>query len=203
VWLIVGLGNPGEQYARTRHNVGFGAVNEVARRHRLEWSGKRANARLAEGQIGGERVALARPQTYMNLSGQAVVGLRQWFKLDPARELLVIYDDIDLPFGVLRLREKGGPGTHNGMKSVIGQLGSQVFPRVRVGIGGKPEGWDLANYVLGRWTRDEEQQLPVLYERIADAVDTIVREGFSAAMNRYNVGEKPSKQSPSDSAVTE
>lgn len=203
MWLIVGLGNPGEQYARTRHNVGFGAVNEVARRHRLEWSGKRANARLAEGQIGGERVALARPQTYMNLSGQAVVGLRQWFKLDPARELLVIYDDIDLPFGVLRLREKGGPGTHNGMKSVIGQLGSQVFPRVRVGIGGKPEGWDLANYVLGRWTRDEEQQLPVLYERIADAVDTIVREGFSAAMNRYNVGEKPSKQSPSDSAVTE
>jgi peptidyl-tRNA hydrolase, PTH1 family len=190
VWLIVGLGNPGETYARTRHNVGFGAVNEVARRHRLEWSGKRANARLAEGQIGGQRVALARPQTYMNLSGQAVVGLRQWFKIDPARELLVIYDDTDLPFGVLRLREKGSAGTHNGMKSVIGQLGSQVFPRIRVGIGNKPEGWDLANHVLGRWTRDEEQQLPALYERIADAVDTIVREGFTAAMNKYNVTEK-------------
>lgn len=191
MWVIVGLGNPGEEYARTRHNVGFGAVNEIARRHSLAWSGKRANARIAEGQIGGQRVALARPQTYMNLSGQAVVGLCQWFKADPARELLVIYDDTDLPFATLRLREKGSAGTHNGMKSIVGQLGSQVFPRVRVGIGQKPQGWDLANYVLGRWTRDEEAQLPALYERIADAVDVIVREGFTAAMNRYNVAEKP------------
>jgi peptidyl-tRNA hydrolase, PTH1 family len=200
VWVIVGLGNPGEEYARTRHNVGFGAVNEVARRHRLEWSGKRANSRLAEGQIDGHRVALARPQTYMNLSGQAVVGLCQWFKADPARDLLVIYDDTDLPFGTLRLREKGSAGTHNGMKSITGQLGSQVFPRLRVGIGQKPAGWDLANYVLGRWTKDEEQQLPELYGRIADAVDVIVREGFTAAMNRYNVAEKPPKKASGDPA---
>jgi PTH1 family peptidyl-tRNA hydrolase len=193
VWLIVGLGNPGEEYARTRHNVGWVAVNEVARRHGLEFSGKRANARIAEGQIGGRRVALARPQTYMNLSGQAVVGLCQWYKLDPARELLVIYDDTDLPFATLRLRERGSAGTHNGMRSVIGQLGLQVFPRLRVGIGQKPEGWELANYVLGRWTRAEEEQLPALYGRIADAVDVIVREGFTAAMNTYNAAEKPPK----------
>jgi peptidyl-tRNA hydrolase, PTH1 family len=187
VWLIVGLGNPGEEYARTRHNVGFGAVNEIARRHGLAWSGKRSNARLAEGHIGGQRVALARPQTFMNLSGQAVVGLCQWYKLDPTRELLVIYDDIDLPFATLRLRERGSAGTHNGMKSIVSLLGTQVFPRLRVGIGQKPEGWDLAKYVLGRWTRDEEQALPGLYERIADAADLIAREGFTAAMNRYNV----------------
>lgn len=196
MWLIVGLGNPGEEYARTRHNLGWGAVSAVAKRHRIEWSGKRANARLAEGSIAGQRVALARPQTYMNLSGQAVVGLCQWYKVDPARELLVIYDDTDLPFATLRLRERGSAGTHNGMRSVIGQLGSQVFPRLRVGIGQKPPGWELASYVLGRWTRDEEQELPALYERIADAVDVIVREGFTTAMNRYNAPEKPPKAPP-------
>jgi PTH1 family peptidyl-tRNA hydrolase len=193
VWVIVGLGNPGEEYARTRHNVGWGAVNQVARRHGMDFSGKRANARIAEGQIGGQRVALARPQTYMNLSGQAVTGLLQWYKADPARELLVIYDDTDLPFGVLRLRERGSAGTHNGMRSIVGQLGSQAFPRLRVGIGQKPEGWDLANYVLGRWTKDEDAQLPDLYERIADAVDVIMREGFTTAMNRYNAPDKPPK----------
>ncbi|HWQ11534.1 MAG TPA: aminoacyl-tRNA hydrolase [Roseiflexaceae bacterium] len=193
MWLIVGLGNPGEEYARTRHNIGWVAVNHVARRHGLEFSGKRANARIAEGQIFGQRVALARPQTYMNLSGQAVVGLCQWYKIDPARQLLVIYDDTDLPFGVLRLRERGSAGTHNGMRSIVGQLGSQVFPRLRVGIGQKPPGWDLADYVLARFTREEEEQLPALVERIADAVDTVVREGFTVAMNRYNAPERPPK----------
>jgi peptidyl-tRNA hydrolase, PTH1 family len=198
VWLIVGLGNPGEEYARTRHNIGFQAINEVARRHRLEWSGKRANARLAEGHVGGQRMALARPQTYMNNSGQAVVGLLQWYKADPASELLVIYDDTDLPFGVLRLRERGSAGTHNGMRSVIGQLGSQVFPRIRVGIGQRPAGWDLARFVLGRFTREEEEQIPALLERIADAVDLIARDGFTAAMNRYNTPDRPARSKPDD-----
>jgi peptidyl-tRNA hydrolase, PTH1 family len=198
VWLIVGLGNPGDEYARTRHNIGFQAVNEVARRHRLEWSGKRANARLAEGHVGGQRIALARPQTYMNNSGQAVVGLLQWYKADPAGELLVIYDDTDLPFGALRLRERGSAGTHNGMRSVIGQLGSQVFPRIRVGIGQRPEGWELARFVLGRFTREEEEQIPALLERIADAVDLIARDGFTAAMNRYNASDRPARGKPDE-----
>jgi PTH1 family peptidyl-tRNA hydrolase len=122
----------------------------------------------------------------MNLIGQAVVGLCQWYKVDPERELLVIYDDLDLPFGVLRLRERGSAGTHNGMKSIIGQLGSQVFPRIRVGIGQGPPGRDAANYVLGRFTREEEAALPDIHARVADAVEMIMREGFTAAMNRYN-----------------
>jgi PTH1 family peptidyl-tRNA hydrolase len=186
MWLIVGLGNPGEEYARTRHNIGFQCVNLVARRHGLDFDGKRAKARVAEGQIAGQRVVLAKPFTYMNLTGQSIVGLCQWYKIQPAEQLLLIYDDLDLPFGVLRLRERGSAGTHNGMKSVIGQLGSQVFPRIRFGVGQGPPGRDAARYVLGRFTRDEESQLPALQARVADAVEVILREGFTVAMNRYN-----------------
>ena len=186
MWLIVGLGNPGEEYARTRHNIGFQCVNLVARRHGLDFDGKRAKARVAEGQIAGQRVALAKPFTYMNLVGQSIVSLCQWYKIPPAEQLLLIYDDLDLPFGVLRLRERGSAGTHNGMKSVIGQLGSQVFPRIRFGVGQGPPGRDAARYVLGRFTRDEEVQLPALQARVADAVEVILREGFTVAMNRYN-----------------
>jgi PTH1 family peptidyl-tRNA hydrolase len=186
MWLIVGLGNPGEEYARTRHNVGFQVVAGLGRRHGLEFSGKRSNARIAEGQLLGQRVVLARPQTYMNNSGQAVVGLCQWFKIDPATNLLVIYDDLDLPFGVLRLRERGSAGTHNGMRSIVGQLGSQQFARLRLGIGQAPPGWDAARYVLGRFTLQEEEQLPDLYARAADAVELVLRDGVLAAMNRVN-----------------
>jgi len=186
MWLIVGLGNPGEEYARTRHNIGFQCVNLVARRHGLDFDGKRAKARVAEGQIAGQRVVLAKPFTYMNLVGQSIVGLCQWYKIQPAQQLLLIYDDLDLPFGVLRLRERGSAGTHNGMKSVIAQLGSQVFPRIRFGVGQGPPGRDAARYVLGRFTRDEESQLPALQARVADAVEVILREGFTMAMNRYN-----------------
>jgi peptidyl-tRNA hydrolase, PTH1 family len=129
---------------------------------------------------------LAKPFTYMNLIGQAAVGLCQWYKVVPEQELLVIYDDLDLPFGVLRLRERGSSGTHNGMKSVVAQLGTQVFPRIRVGISQGPPGRDAANYVLGRFTRDEEAALPEIHARVADAIEMVVREGFRAAMNRYN-----------------
>ena len=120
MWLIVGLGNPGEEYAKTRHNIGFQTVNELARRHSLDFDKKIAKSRVAEGQVAGQRVALAKPFTYMNVIGQAIVGLSNWYKITPAQELLVIYDELDLPFGVLRLRERGSAGTHNGMKSVVG-----------------------------------------------------------------------------------
>jgi PTH1 family peptidyl-tRNA hydrolase len=186
VWLIVGLGNPGEEYARTRHNIGFECVAHLAKRHGLEFRAKRSKARLAEGHIAGQRVALAKPFTYMNLSGQAVSGLRTWYKIDPVDALLVIYDDRDLPFGRLRLRQRGSAGTHNGMKSIIGQLGSQDFPRMRVGIGKPPPNWDQKAYVLGRFTSEEQQELPDVYDRAADAVEVILREGFEAAMNRFN-----------------
>jgi PTH1 family peptidyl-tRNA hydrolase len=186
VWLIVGLGNPGESYAQTRHNIGFQCVNYLARRHNLEFSGKRAHARIAEGHIAGQRVALAKPVTYMNLSGQAVSGLRSWYKIDPAQELLVIYDDLDLPFGKLRLRQRGSAGTHNGMKSIIGQLGNQDFPRLRVGIGQPPPSYDTIGYVLGRFNKEESAELPDLYERVADAIELVLGEGLTAAMNKYN-----------------
>lgn len=186
MWLIVGLGNPGEEYARTRHNVGFQCLNHLARRHGLEFSGKRAHARIAEGMIAGQRVVLARPVTYMNLSGQAVSGLRSWYKIDLLEELLVVYDDMDLPFGKLRLRQRGSAGSHNGMKSIIGQLGGQEFPRLRVGIGQPQPGRDAVGYVLGRFTREEEEALPAIYEQVADAVELVLREGLITAMNRYN-----------------
>jgi PTH1 family peptidyl-tRNA hydrolase len=186
VWLIVGLGNPGEEYAKTRHNLGFQVANELARRYGLDFGKKIAKSRVAEGQIAGQRVALAKPFTYMNLIGQAVVSLSQWYKIAPAQELLVIYDELDLPFGTLRLRERGSAGTHNGMKSVVGQLGSQVFPRLRIGIGQGPPGRDAARYVLGRFSRDEQEQIPEIVARAADAAEVVVREGLIAAMNRFN-----------------
>jgi PTH1 family peptidyl-tRNA hydrolase len=186
VWLIVGLGNPGEEYTQTRHNIGFQCVNLFAKRHGLDFSQKRAHARVAEGQVAGQRVALAKPFTYMNLSGQALVGLRQWYKVAAETDVVVIYDDVDLPFGTLRLRERGSAGTHNGMRSIVGQLGSQNFRRIRVGIGPIPAGWQLANFVLGRFTRDEQAEVPAICERVADALDLIIREGFGAAMNRFN-----------------
>lgn len=186
MWLIVGLGNPGEEYAKTRHNIGFHCVKALADRHHLIFSGKRAKARIAEGTIAGERVVLAKPFTYMNASGQAVVGLCQWYKIQPKHNLLVVYDDFDLPFGTLRLRERGSAGTHNGMRSIIGLLGSDTFPRLRVGIGRPPPQWDVARYVLSRFSSEQEAQLPEVCERVADAIEMTVRHGFTAAMNRYN-----------------
>lgn len=187
MWLIVGLGNPGTQYRGTRHNIGFACLKHIATRHGLEFSRKQAHARVAEGSIAGQRVALAKPITYMNRSGYAVAGLCHWYKVDRASELVVIYDDMDLPFGQLRLRQRGSAGTHNGMKSIIAQLGSQDFLRIRVGIGQPPPDWDAVGYVLGRFSTEEEQALPDLFDRVADAVELTLTEGFVIAMNRYNV----------------
>ncbi len=189
MWLIIGLGNPGTQYSGTRHNIGFACVKYLAMRHGLEFSRKQAHARVAEGTIAGQRVALAKPITYMNHSGQAVTGLCRWYKIDHASELVVIYDDMDLPFGKLRLRQQGSAGTHNGMKSIIAQLGSQNFLRLRVGIGQPPPGWDAVGYVLGRFSPEEEQALPDLYNRVADAIELALTRGFVMAMNRYNMHE--------------
>lgn len=191
--LIVGLGNPGEQYVKNRHNVGFQSVNYVADRYGMDFGEKQSKARIATGSIAGQRVALAKPFTFMNDSGQAVGGLVRWYKLEPA-QILVIYDDLDLPFGTIRMRADGSAGGQNGMKSIIAHLGTNVFPRLRVGIGRPPEGWDTRDYVLGNWSRAETEQLPDLYGRVADAVETFVREGLTTAMNRFNV-QPPKKSS--------
>ncbi|HZB95675.1 MAG TPA: aminoacyl-tRNA hydrolase [Herpetosiphonaceae bacterium] len=186
MYLIAGLGNPGEEYAKHRHNVGFQSVSYLADRHGLSFTEKQSKARLAPGTIAGRRVVLAKPFTFMNASGQAVAALARWYKIDVKRELLVIYDDLDLPFGTLRLRANGSAGGQNGMKSIIEQLGTQEFARLRVGIGRPPEGWDPRDYVLGNWNREQAEQLPELYARIADATELFIREGIIAAMNRFN-----------------
>ena len=190
MFLIVGLGNPGEQYAKNRHNVGFQCVSHLAKRHGLEFNDKQHKARVARGMIDGQRVVLAKPFTYMNNSGQAVAALVNWYKLDPASHLLIVYDDLDLPFGTLRLRANGSAGGQGGMKSIIQLLGTQNFPRLRVGVGRPPAGWDPKDFLLSNWNREEMERLPELYDRVADAVETFLSEGITLAMTRFNASEQ-------------
>jgi PTH1 family peptidyl-tRNA hydrolase len=182
--LIVGLGNPGRKYARHRHNVGFQCLDRLAKAHNLSFSRRRANASLTLGEIADVRVVLARPLTYMNLSGQAVRPLVSFYKLS-LEDILVIYDDLDLPLGTIRLRPEGGSGGHKGMRSIIEALGSQAFPRLRVGIG-RPPGNDAISYVLSDFTADEQITLESIYEKVVAAVELFLREGTEAAMNVYN-----------------
>lgn len=182
--LIVGLGNPGRQYARNRHNVGFQCLDRLAQAYNLSFAQRRARASLASGKIADVRVVLAKPLTYMNLSGQAVGQLVSFYKLS-LEDILVIYDDLDLPLGTIRLRPEGGSGGHKGMHSIIEALGSQAFPRLRVGIGRPPDN-DAVSYVLSDFTADEQITLESVYERVVAAVELFLREGIEAAMNVYN-----------------
>jgi len=181
-WLIVGLGNPGERYARTRHNVGFQALDHLAKRHRLSFRKVRQQALLAGGEIEGHQVALLKPLTYVNRSGDAVAPLLRGYGL-PLDRLLVIYDDLDLPLGKIRIREQGSAGGHKGMASIIALLGPEI-PRLRVGIGRKEE--YPKEYVLSPFTAEERVMSEKGYEGIADAVECTIREGLSRAMERFN-----------------
>lgn len=184
--VIVGLGNPGNPYARTRHNVGFDVVDVLSEKLNIPVKKKMHHTLVGEGSILGERVVLCKPQTFMNESGRSVVELVQWYKPEPDR-LLVIYDDIDLPLGKLRIRKSGSAGTHNGMRSILAQYGRQDFPRIRVGVGAKPEGWDLANWVLSHYATSEEQKIQFdAFLRAADAVQMIAKDGVEAAMRQFN-----------------
>lgn len=189
--LIVGLGNPGDGYAATRHNVGFQVVARLARRGRLEFSTKAAESRIAEGTLAGQRVAIARPHTYMNDSGRAVGKLLDRYRLDPAA-IIVVYDDVDLPLGRVRVRAQGGPGTHNGMRSVVAALG-EGFPRVRCGVApADPRAQvprDLAEYVLTPFAADEREAAEAMIARAAEATEVAIREGVGAAMDRFNAPE--------------
>lgn len=190
MYLIAGLGNPGKQYERTRHNMGFDTIDELVDRHRIPGSGMQHKAMYGKGMIAGEKVILAKPLTYMNLSGDSVREFINYYKMDPETELIIIYDDIDLEPGQIRIRKKGSAGGHNGMKSIISQIGTQNFYRVKVGVGAKPAGWDLADYVLGRFSTKEREEVDKAIEEAADAVEVILGEGIDAAMNKYNAKKK-------------
>ncbi len=185
--VIVGLGNPGNQYARTRHNVGFDVVDVLIEKLSAGSPRRMCSALVWETRVDGERVALCKPQTYMNDSGRSVAELVSWYKPDAGR-LLIVYDDIDLPLGKLRLRASGSAGTHNGMRSIVAALGRQDFPRLRVGVGAKPEGWDLANWVLSHYQTEEERKVQFdAFLRAADAALIFAREGIEPAMRACNV----------------
>ena len=185
VKLIVGLGNPGPRYANNRHNVGFQCLDRLAQAHGLAFQKRENKALSARGQIAGVEVILAKPQTYVNLSGQAVERLA-WSYQVPLEDILVIYDDMDLPLGRIRLRPGGGAGGHKGVRSIIEHLDSRDFPRLRVGIGRPPGRMDPVDYVLGDFTPEERPVIEEAYERAIAAVECWLREGIVAAMNKYN-----------------
>jgi len=185
MYLIAGLGNPTREYAGTRHNIGYDTITRLCDDYRISLDIKKHKGLCGKGVIGGEKVLLVQPLTYMNLSGDCIKEAADYYKIDPAH-IIVIYDDISLPVGKLRVRAKGSAGGHNGMKSIIARLGTEEFARVRIGIGEKPAGWDLADYVLGRFQTDE---LPLMREAVgnaAKACELIIKDGIETAMNRSN-----------------
>ncbi len=184
-FLIVGLGNPGREYAANRHNVGFHAVDHLAARHNLSFSRMQDGAMTVSGRIAGQSVILAKPQQYMNRSGTAVGALSKFYKIPP-ENVLVIFDDLDLPTGTVRLRPSGGSGGQNGMKHIIQRLGTQDFPRVRIGIGRPPGRMQPADYVLQDFGADEKILIAEALDRAADAVETWLRDGVELAMSRHN-----------------
>ena len=186
MYIIVGLGNSTSQYARTRHNVGFDAVDAIAERYGISVDTKKYKALYGKGVIEGQKVILAKPQTYMNASGESVRELIDYFKIDETEELIVMYDDISLEPGQIRLRAKGSAGGHNGIKSIIAHLGGQEFKRIKIGVGEKPKGWDLADHVLGRFSKEDREAVEEALKRTRDAAVMIMTQGMDAAMNEYN-----------------
>lgn len=186
MYIIAGLGNPGKQYAKTRHNVGFDTIDILADKYNISVDTKKHKALCGKGMIEGQKVVLAKPQTFMNLSGESVRELVDFYKIDPEEELIVIYDDISLEPGKIRIRKKGSAGGHNGIKNIIAQLGTQNFQRIKVGVGEKPKGWDLADYVLGHFSKEDRGLVDDALKRVAGAVELMVRGEVDQAMNQFN-----------------
>ena len=190
MYVIAGLGNPGSKYEKTRHNVGFQVIDRLASKYHIDMNTKKHKAICGTGVIEGVKVLLVKPQTFMNLSGESIREAVDFYKVDPETEFLVIYDDISLAPGHLRIRKKGSAGGHNGIKNIILHLGTQVFPRVRVGVGEKPEGYDLADYVIGHFSKEEQVLMDEGYAHAVHAVEMILEGDISAAMNEYNRKKK-------------
>lgn len=189
MYIIAGLGNPTREYDRTRHNVGFAVVDVLADRMGIEAAEKKHRALCGRGILQGEKVILAKPQTFMNLSGESVRAMADFYKV-PSDQVIVIYDDISLEPGQLRIRARGSAGGHNGIKNIIAHLGTQEFPRIKIGIGDKPGNMNLADYVLSRFSKGEQELMEDAFLRAADAVSVMLSEGIKPAMNHYNAKKR-------------
>ena len=190
MYIIVGLGNPTSKYDGTRHNIGFKVIDEIGEKYNISIDIKKHKALIGKGVIEGEKVVLVKPQTYMNLSGESLREVVDFYKIDEEEQLIVIYDDISLDVGQLRLRKKGSAGGHNGIKSIVQHLGTQVFPRIKVGVGDKPAHMDLADHVLGHFSKDEQPQVEEGCKNSVEAVVDILKEGMDYAMNQWNGKKK-------------
>ncbi|NLL94063.1 MAG: aminoacyl-tRNA hydrolase [Clostridiales bacterium] len=186
MYIIAGLGNPKREYFNTRHNAGFMAIDVLARELDIKMDVMKHRAMTGTGYFEGEKVMLMKPMTFMNLSGASIGEAVSFYKIDPSTNLLIIYDDINLPPGKLRLRSKGSAGGHNGIKSVISHLGTDMFRRIKLGVGGKPEGYDLADYVLSHFSKEEQSLMDDAFAKASDAAKASIRHEFDKAMNLYN-----------------
>lgn len=189
MYIIVGLGNPGTKYSATRHNVGFEVIERLAYEHNIKLDKNKHRAIIGQGMISGNKVLLAQPQTYMNLSGESVHEILSFYKEDHT-SLIVVYDDISLDVGDIRIRKKGSAGGHNGIKNIISHIGTNEFMRVKVGVGSKPPGWNLADYVLSRFPEDEIKNVIEGIKKASDSIDKILSDGVDKAMNIYNIKQK-------------
>lgn len=186
MFVIVGLGNPGKKYENTRHNAGFLAIDALADKYGIRIEEKKHKALCGTGVIEGVKVLLVKPQTYMNISGESVRSVMDFYKIDPEEEMLVIYDDISLAPGNIRIRKKGSAGGHNGIKSLIAHTGTQNFMRIKVGVGEKPSGWDLADYVLGHFSKEDLDKLNDIMPDICSSAVLMLQGNVDKAMNDYN-----------------
>ena len=186
MFVIVGLGNPTKEYDGTRHNVGFAVIDAIADKYNINVTERKGRAFCGKGIIEGQKVLLAKPQTYMNLSGESVRSLIDFYKIDEEEELLIIYDDISLDVGQIRIRKKGSAGGHNGIKNIIAHLGTNVFQRIKVGVGEKPKEYDLADYVLGHFTKAEKEAMEEGCKSVIEAIELILRGEIDTAMNQFN-----------------
>ena len=186
MYIIAGLGNPGKEYENTRHNIGFDVIDRLAEEENIAVMESKHKALIGKGYVAGQKVILAKPQTFMNLSGESIREIVDYYKVDDTAELIVISDDISLDVGQLRIRKKGSAGGHNGIKSIISHLGTNVFPRIKVGVGEKPSGYDLADYVLGHFSKDDRAKMQEGYTRAMHAAEMLVAGDVEQAMNEYN-----------------
>lgn len=186
MFLVVGLGNPGQKYDKTRHNIGFDVIDAIGEKYNIDINEKKSKGLCGSGYVEGQKVILVKPQTFMNLSGDCAAPLMNFYKLDPETELIVIFDDISLDPGNIRIRKKGSAGGHNGIKDIIAKTGSDRFSRIKVGVGAKPADWDLADHVLSRFSKEDRVSVEDAIDEAVDALALMVQDRTDEAMNLYN-----------------